>query len=92
MNNQSKINYKKVTVSVLASDGVELNGEISYWAKDHVICIKTPFEKTICTGHLLYGIAVVYVTTEEPRKGVHYINLIEKAKLALIEAYEGDKL
>jgi hypothetical protein len=30
-------------------------------------------------GDQLYGVVVVYATTEESRKGVHYINLIEKA-------------
>ena len=86
-----KINWKYKTVKLTAPDGVELMGEIQYWAKDYKITILKPFESYLCGSHLQYAVPVIYTTDEEPRKGVHYINLYERANEVLLSAYQASK-
>ena len=91
MQNNSQINWKYYEVEVIAPDGVVLNGTIKYWAKDYSICMTEPLVVHGCGSHLQYGIPAVYVTDEPPRKKVHQINLIERAKEVLLSIYVDKK-
>lgn len=88
MNNNQKVKWKCVQVVTTASDGIELKGEIRYWAKDYSICLKEPFEADGCGSHLMYGVPARFVTDEEPRQGILDIHLIPRAKELLISIYE----
>ena len=88
MNNNQKIIWKCIPVVTTAPDGVELKGEIHYWAKDYNVCLKEPFEAKGCGSHLMYAIPVRFVTDEEPRQGVKDVHLIPRAKETLLSLYE----
>ncbi|MCK5537687.1 MAG: hypothetical protein KAI79_12735 [Bacteroidales bacterium] len=88
MNNNQKIIWKCIPVVTTAADGVELKGEIHYWAKDYNVCLKEPFEVKGCGSHLMYAIPVRFVTDEEPRQGVKDVHLIPRAKETLLSLYE----
>ena len=89
LNNQ--INYKHYTVEVTAPDGVKLIGEIKYWSKDFEIRLTYPFSAYGCNSHLQFSIPAIYATTEAPRKGIHYINLTERAETVLLALYDKKK-
>ncbi len=88
--NNSKITWKLYKVSITAPDGVLLNGEIHYWAKDYSICMTKPFKEKACNGHLMYSVPAVYATDEVDRKGVYHYRLIELAQKKLLSIYRGE--
>lgn len=92
MKNNQKINWKYSPVSVIASDGVMLEGKIKYWSKDYTVYMEVPFFAKSEGKHLLYNMPVIYVIDEELREGIKDIHLLEKAQKTLLSLYKkGDK-
>lgn len=93
LNNASKLPFRIETITCTASDGQVLKGTLVWNSKDYNVYIQEPFEG-ICGGaHLMYAFPVVYVLNDDKkREGVKCIPLLESAKEALIEKYEGVKI
>lgn len=91
MQNNSQINWKYYPISVTAPDGVVLEGEIQYWAKDYKISLFYPLKLQEYCGHLQYAIPAVYVTDEPKRKGVVQRDLTDGIAELLLSLYEDKK-
>ena len=90
MPKQSNHNWRTYNVSTTAPDGTLLKGKVIYWAKDYITCMNEPFEAESSGYHLQLAVPAVYATDEEPREGVHYIDLIERGKEELLALYSGE--
>ena len=91
MQNNSKFTWKYHSVTVTAPDGVVLNGQIKYWAKDYSTYLLSPIKVHGCGGHLQYGIPAVYVVDEPKRKGVVQLDLKDGIERLLLNLYEEKK-
>ncbi len=90
--NTSHINWNYFPITITSEYGIKLHGIIEYWSKDYSIKLVQPFNAVACSGHMQYAVPAVFSTTEVPRKGVHFINLIERAETVLISLYEEKKV
>tara|TARA_R110001592_G_scaffold58770_1_gene177843 strand:- start:7292 stop:7549 length:258 start_codon:yes stop_codon:yes gene_type:complete len=67
-------------------NGQRVHAEITWWAKDYYIDIKSPIQKRISGPHMMYMIPAKFVIEKNPKDDMHQVPILGTCKSMILRA------